>query len=275
MSATDVRRSADWETPSRLEMIARQYDYWLAVYRRTWKGTAITSFVQPLFYVAAMGLLLGGYIDKAGSSALEGAPTYLAFIAPGLLAAQGMQIAVGETLWPVMGQIKWNRTYYGQIATPLRVSDIVAAHLLFILFRVATSCAVFGLVLSPFDVYASVGGALLAFGASVLVGMAFAAPIFAFSAGVKTEQWFAVILRLAIMPMFLFSGAFFPIANLSPVLEGLARVTPLWQGVDLVRMSTLGHFDGSAALVHVAYLGAAVVIGSWWTVRRLTRRLVV
>lgn len=258
---------------SRVELVLRQADYWRTVYRRTWKGTVITSFVQPLFYVAAMGLLLGDYIDDGGA-ALEGAPSYLAFIAPGLLAAQAMQVASGETLWPVMGAIKWNKTYHGMIATPLRVSDVIAAHLLFVLFRVSSSCAVFALVLAPFDVYSSIGGALIAYAASVLVGMAFAAPIYAFSAGATTEQWFAFIMRLIVMPLFLFSGAFFPISNLDAWMEGLARITPLWHGVDLARMATLGNLDGDAALVHVVYLLVLCAFGCWWAGRRLTRRLV-
>ncbi|HET7689858.1 MAG TPA: ABC transporter permease [Nocardioidaceae bacterium] len=258
---------------TRVELVLRQADYWRTVYRRTWKGSVITSFVQPLFYVAAMGLLLGDYIDDGGA-ALEGAPSYLAFIAPGLLAAQAMQIASGETLWPVMGAVKWNKTYHGMIATPLRVSDVIAAHLLFVLFRIASSCAVFALVLAPFDVYSSVGGALVAYLASVLVGMAFAAPIYAFAAGATTEQWFAFIMRLIVMPLFLFSGAFFPIGNLDPWMEGLARITPLWHGVDLARMATLGNLDGSAVLGHVAYLVLLCAVGCWWAGRRLTRRLV-
>jgi lipooligosaccharide transport system permease protein len=263
-------------SPGRVDLLLRQVDYWRTVYRRTWKGSAITSFVHPLLYVAAMGVLLGGYVDQSSSgvSSLEGAPTYLAFVAPGLLAAHAMQVSTGEVMWPVMGAIRWDKSYYGMIATPLRPSDVVAGHLLFVLFRVATTCAVFAVVLLPFDVYASVPGAVLAFLASVLVGMAFATPVYGWTAGARTEEGFALIYRLGVMPMFLFSGAFFPISNLSPPLEALARLTPLWHGVDLARMSTLGRFDASAALVHVTYLGAMCAAGAWWSVRRLRRRLV-
>ncbi len=261
--------------PGRVEMLRRQTDYWRIVYRRTWKGSAVTSFVEPLFYVAAMGLLLGGYVDDSGGAAgLEGAPSYLAYIAPGLLAARAMQVGTGEVMWPVLGAIKWSKSYLGMVATPLRPSDVVAGHLAFVLFRVATTCAVFALVLVPFDVYASAAGAVGAFLGSVLVGMAFATPVYGWSAGARTEQGFALIYRLGVMPMFLFSGAFFPISNLSPPLEALARVTPLWHGVDLARMCTLGRFDATAAAVHVTYLVALCAAGAWWSVRRLDRRLV-
>ncbi|HEU5043430.1 MAG TPA: hypothetical protein VFT75_04775, partial [Nocardioidaceae bacterium] len=129
-------------SPGHLTLVWRQFDYWLTVYKRTWKGSVITSFVMPLFYVLAMGVLLGGFI-KGG---VGGAPSYLAFIAPGLVAAQAMQTATGEVTYPVMGMIKWHRTYYGMTATPLGVGDVVSAQLLFVAFRVAASCGVFLLV---------------------------------------------------------------------------------------------------------------------------------
>jgi lipooligosaccharide transport system permease protein len=259
--------------PGRLEMVGRQVDYWATVYRRTWRGSVFTSFVTPLFYVLAMGILLGGFIDD-GSADLQGASSYLAFIGPGLVAAHAMQIAVGEVTWPVLGAIKWNKTYLGMVATPLRPSDVVAAHFAFVLFRVATTCGVFLLVLSLFGIFASAWGVLAAFGVQLLIGMAFAAPIYAFSAGLQVPTAFALIYRVGVVPLFLFSGAFFPIENLPAALEWVARLTPLWHGVDLTRMLTLGQVDGGAALVHVTYLTVLLVVGWWWSVRRLTRRLV-
>jgi lipooligosaccharide transport system permease protein len=258
---------------SRLAMVGRQVDYWTTVYRRTWRGSVFSSFVMPLFYVVAMGVLLGGFVDEGGAD-LQGAPSYLAFIAPGLVAAHAMQMATGEVTWPVMGMVKWNKTYLGMIASPLSVGDIVAAHFCFVLFRVATAGAIFLGMLSLFGIFDSLIGVLGAFLAQLLVGMAFATPLYAFSAGLTTEAGFAVVYRVLIVPLFLFSGAFFPIENLPAGLEQIAMATPLWHGVDLTRMLTLGRLDAGPALVHVAYLAALVVVGWWWAVRRLTRRLV-
>ena len=259
--------------PGRLTMVGRQVDYWVTVYRRTWRGSVFTSFLMPLFYVFSMGVLLGGFIDD-GTADLQGAPSYLAFIAPGLVAAHAMTIATGEVMWPVYGAVKWSKTYLGMAATPLSVGDIVAAHFAFVLFRVATTCGVFLAVLSLFGVFASVGGVLLAFLVQLLLGMAFAAPLYALSAGLKTQTAFAVIYRVGLVPLFLFSGAFFPITNLPPLMQWLAVATPLWHGVDLTRMLTLGNLDATAALVHVAYLAVMFAVGWWWAVRRLTRTLV-
>ena len=258
---------------SRWAMIGRQFDYWLTVYKRTWKGSAVSSFVMPLMYVAAMGIILGGFIDRAGAD-LEGASTYLAFVAPGLVAAHAMQTASGEVTWPVMGMLKWHKTYFAMTASPLTIPDVVAAHFLFVVFRVATSCGVFLLVMSMFGVFDSFLGVVGAFFVQALVGLAFATPIFGYSAGLETPGGFAVIYRIVVMPLFLFSGAFFPIANLSAPLEWIARITPLWHGVDLTRMLTLGHVDAPLAAAHVLYLVILAAIGWWWSVRRLTKRLV-
>lgn len=252
---------------------ARLFDYWVIVYRRTWKGSAISSFVTPLFYVLAMGVLLGDYVS-GDPAQLEGATSYLMFIAPGLLAAQSMQTVFGEVTYPVMGMIKWHKTYFGMTASPLSVREVILGHLGFVMFRVALTCGVFALVLAPFGVYTTVWGAVLAFLVQFLVGLAFATPLYAFSAGLKDESPFALVFRLGMIPLFLFSGAFFPIDNLDPWMAALAKVTPLWHGVDLTRMLTLDTLDGRTALVHVVYLVVLAVAGWFWAVRRLTKRMV-
>ena len=250
----------------------RMADYWWTVYRRTWKGSVVTSFVTPLLYVVAMGVLLGGFI-KGDPAKLEGAPSYLAFVVPGMLAAQSMQLAFGELTYPVMSGIKWHKTYFAMIATPLSVRDVVQSQVGYVLARVTITSAVFCLVVAPFGVFHSVGGALLAFLTQVLVGAAFATPVFALSSYLKDEMGYSLIFRLGMMPMFLFSGAFFPVANLGPVLQRVAEVTPLWHGVDLTRRLTTGHLEALPVLGHVAYLGVLSVLGYVLTVRFLSRRL--
>lgn len=261
------------KAPGHLERVLRQTDYWVTAYKRTWRASVVSSFVMPFFYVLAMGVLLGGFVDEGGAS-LEGAPSYLAFIAPGLVAAHAMQTATGETMYPVLGAIKWSKTYLGMVATPLTPADVVAAHLAFVVFRVATACGAFLLVLGVFGLFDSIVGGIAAFFVQLLVGLAFGAPLYAYSAGLQDPTPFAVIFRVVIMPLFLFSGAFFPISNLPDGIEWLAWISPLWHGVDLTRMLTLGTLDGPLALVHLAYLVVLAALGWWWAVRRLTARLV-
>lgn len=250
----------------------RLLDYWATVYLRTWKASVVSSFLVPLLYILALGVLLGGFIE-GDPSKLEGATSYLAFVAPGMVAAQAMTTVFGETTYPVMGMIKWQRIYYSMIATPLTVGDIVFAQLCFVMFRVATVSAVFLAVMSPFGVFSSWWGVIVAFFVQLLIGLAFATPIFALTAAMKDESAFSLVFRLGMIPLFLFSGAFFPITNLSVVMEWFARVTPLWHGVDLTRMLVLGQVDGWMALVHVAYLGGLAASGWWLAVRTLQKRL--
>jgi lipooligosaccharide transport system permease protein len=255
------------------EGVGRQFDYWWTVYKRTWRGSVISSFLSPIFYVLAMGVLLGGFI-QGDPDKLEGATSYLSFIVPGLVAAHAMQTAVGETTYPVMGLIKWQRVYDSMLATPLQVRHLVSAHLLFVAFRLATTCAVFMLILAPFGVFESWWGPLLAFGSQILVGMAFASVVYGFTTRLTSEEGFGVLFRLGVFPLFLFSGAFFPIANLGTVGEWVARLTPLWHGVNLSRMFCIDEVDWSLAAVNTGVLLALIVVGWFWSITGLTKRLV-
>ncbi len=255
-----------------LEGTVRQLDYWWTLYLRTWRGGVVSSFLTPLFYVVAIGVLLGGFIE-GDPAQLNGASSYLLFVVPGLVASQTMNTAIGEVTYPVMGLIKWHRGYYAMLATPLAPIHLVAGTLMFTLFRVASTTAVFLLVLAPFGLFATWWGAVLTFLVQLLLGMAFATVIFAFSARVRTDEAYGVLFRLVVFPLFLFSGAFFPIDNLGPVLSWAARLTPLWHGVDLSRMLMVNVIDWRLALVHVAVLTVLMAAGWFLSVRALTERL--
>jgi lipooligosaccharide transport system permease protein len=259
------------------EGLGRLFDYWLTVYKRTWKASVISSFASPLLYVLAMGVLLGGFIP-GDPDQLEGAPTYLAFVVPGLIAAHAMQTGVGETTYPVMGLFKWNKVYDSMIATPLQIRHVVTAHLGFVAFRLATTCAVFMLVLAPFGVFESWWGPLLAFLSQVLVGMAFAALVYAYTTRIRSEASFGVLFRLGVFPLFLFSGAFFPVDNLGDVGAFVARLTPLWHGVNLSRMfcvtPAFEGVDWSMAALNVSYLLILLLLGWRWSVTGLAKRLI-
>ncbi len=257
----------------RWDLAWRQSDYWAITFRRTWRGSAFSSFIAPILYVAAMGVLLGGFIT-AGPSTLEGATSYLDFIAPGLVAVHAFQTGSGEVLWPLMGMFKWNKTHFAMIATPLSPLDLVNAHLAAIAARLGVVCGIFLGVLGFFGVYHSVLGGILALPAAVLTGLAVAAPLYAYTASLTSEAGLPLAFRLVVMPMVLFSGAFFPVANLPGALQVVAKVSPLWHGVDLVRMLMLGTVAPGMALLHVAYLVVLTLVGWWLAARRLTSRLV-
>jgi lipooligosaccharide transport system permease protein len=237
----------------------RSLEHWAYQYRRTWRGSVISTVLSPVLFLAAMGLGLGTLVDRSSTGGVGGVD-YLAFLAPGLLAASAMQTGVAESTYPVMASIKWIKTYHAMLATPLGVLDVMAGQLVWIAIRVVISSSVYLAVMTLFGATRS-PLALLALPVAVLTGMAFSAPVVAFAASRETDSGFAALNRFAVIPMFLFSGVFFPVSQLPPVLEGIAYLTPLWHGVDLCRALTLGTATPGRAVLHVAYLGAWVLGG--------------
>jgi lipooligosaccharide transport system permease protein len=240
-------------------------------YRRTWKGSVATTFVAPVLFLAAMGLGLGSLVDRGGDAALPTA-SYLAFLAPGLLAASAMQTAATDTTWPVMAGIKWLKTYHAALATPVGPRDLLTGHLAWVLVRVLFAAAVFAAVMVAFGA-APPARAALAVLPATLTGLAFASLITAFSASRDNEYALASLHRFGVVPLYLFSGTFFPVEQVPELLQPLAYVSPLWHGVELTRAAALGTAPAWSAAVHVGILVAAAVAGFPLAVRALTRRL--
>ena len=257
-----------------LALAVRPLEFFFAQYRRVWRGTAITSAVTPVIYLLALGVGLGVFADRFAN--LPAGVSYLEFVAPGLLAATAMQLASFEASWPVLSAIKWSRQYHAMLATPLRVGDVLLGHQAFIAARMLMTATIYLVVISI--LIASFGDAvsplaILAIPVTVLVGIAFAAPIAAWGAYTENETSFVAIFRFVILPMFLFSGTFFPISELPAVLEAIAYLTPLWHGVDLCRQLMLGEVILTSALAHVIYLVAWIVAGLTFALISYRRRL--
>jgi lipooligosaccharide transport system permease protein len=247
------------------------FDYWLATYRRTWRGSVVSSVISPLLFLAAMGVGLGSLINQ-GTGEIGGI-RYAVYLAPGLLAAAVMQTAEGEATWPVMGAIKWQRTYLGMLASPLTVTDVLLGHLAFMTLRCVMTAVAFTVVTALFGLVQSAVGAVLAMLAGVLLGIACAAPVAAYSATQQRETGFILLYRFGVVPMFLFSGTFFPISQLPALLQPVAWVTPLWHGVSLCRDLALSQGTAGAILGHTAYLVALAVGGVLWARHTFARRL--
>jgi lipooligosaccharide transport system permease protein len=256
---------------SSFALALRPLEFFLVQYRRVWRGSAVSSVVTPVVYLLALGVGLGTFVDRSAN--LPEGVSYLEFVAPGLMAATGMQIAAIESAWPVLSAIKWDRQYHAMLATPLRVRDVMLGHQAFFAFRLILTASVYFVVIAAFGAVSSPLG-ILAIPVTLLVGLSFTGPIAAWAAHAQNEASFVAIFRFVILPMFLFSGTFFPISSLPRPLEVIAWFTPLWHGVTLCRDLTLGHV-GPGDLLHLAYLLACVAVGlvlARWTYRR---RLVV
>jgi lipooligosaccharide transport system permease protein len=243
-------------------------------YRRTFRSSVFTSFLSPLLFLTAMGIGLGGYVDRSGGAALGGL-TYLQFLAPGLLAATVMQSAAFEATFPIIGGLNWQRTFHAMYATPISPLDIALGNLAWTAVRMAMISSVFTLIIVAFGAAHS-PLVVLGIPIAVLTGMSFAAPIAAFSATQRTPNRFNVIFRFGITPLFLFSGTFFPIESLPGWIQSIAWLSPLWHGVDLTRGIVLGTFADKPGvmLAHLVILVAIVVVGTWATAITIERRLI-
>lgn len=252
-----------------LRVVEREARIW----RRLWRGSAFSTFVGPSLYLGAMGLGLGGLIE-ANDTTVAGL-SYLQFVAPGLLAATSLQMAAGDSLWPVMAGTKWIRHYHAMVAAPLAATDVMLGHLGWLVVRLSMAGAAFLIVAAVLGALAS-PFAVLALPAAVLTGLAFAAPLTAFSATQETDARFALVMRFFVLPLFLFSGTFFPITQLPLWMQGVAWISPLWHGVVLCRSATTGSLpDGGVfgLAVHLAILLAFIGAGVAWGARTFTTRL--
>ncbi|HEX4863695.1 MAG TPA: ABC transporter permease [Acidimicrobiales bacterium] len=246
--------------------------YFARAYRRTWRASVASTFINPVLYLLAMGVGLGSFVNKGAHTASLGHLSYLQFVAPALAATAAATTATGESMYPVLGAIRWQRTYHAMLSTPLGVRDVVAGHLFWMAARVAMAVGSYLVVMAAFGAVLS-WWAVAVLPVGILTGMAFAAPLAAFAVRQQSDNPFPLIFRLGLVPLFLFSGVFFPISQLPAGVRPIAYVTPLWHGVDLSRQLTLGHVNVLAAFGHVAFLSALCALGVGAAIRNYARRL--
>jgi lipooligosaccharide transport system permease protein len=241
------------------------------VYRHQWI-IILSGVFEPIFYLLGIGLGLGGIIQEVPLS--DGrVVAYAAFVAPALLATAAMNGAVFETIFNVFFKLNYAKTYDGVLATPMGISEIAIGELLWALMRSALyAVAMFvlmlamGLILSPLGI--------LMIPAALLVAAAFAAAGLAGTSYLRTVNDFDIPLGLIVMPMFLFSGTFFPIEGVLPdSLVTVISFTPLYHGIGLIRGLSTG-IVGIEQLVSVAYLVGFFAICLWIAMRRMERKLI-
>jgi lipooligosaccharide transport system permease protein len=238
------------------------------VYRHTWI-VLLSGFFEPLFYLGSIGFGLGALVGTVNGPG--GQPiSYQLFVAPALLGSAAMNGAIAEGTFNFFFKLRYNKTFESVLSTPLSPGDVAVGELVWALIRGGIYAiaflivmAVLGLVVSPWVVLA-VPGALL-------IGFAFGAVGMAATSFMRTWQDFDLI-QLVILPLFLFSGTFYPLDTYPDALRFVVQLTPLYQGVDLLRSLVVGHLDPSL-LVHVAYLAVMGIVGLAIVARRLDKLL--
>lgn len=236
--------------------------------RRVWRGQVFTAFLLPVLFLVAMGVSVGGYVDRSGRLEV----VYLDFIAPGVLAMNAVQIAVSEAMWPVMGGFQWNRTYHAMRASPLRPADIVGGELAYLAVRVGLPTATFVAVMALFGTVHS-WWAVAVVPVCVLLAASLSGVVMAYSASIRSDNMFALPYRFLVIPMTLFAGAFFPVEAMPAFARWAAYVSPMWHGVELCRAATLGLPSALAPPAHLGYLAlwalAGYVLARWRFAARL------
>lgn len=238
------------------------------VYRRSWV-IIFSGFFEPIFYLLGIGLGLGRLVaDVPGPG---GVPIpYILFVAPALLASASMNGAVLEATFNFFFKLRWQKTFDAILSTPMAVADVAIGELGWALIRGGVYAIAFMIVIIPFGLVTT-PLALLAIPAALLIGFAFGALAMAATTFMRTWQDFDLI-QMVILPMFLFSGTFFPLEAYPEALRFVVQLTPLYHGVDLIRSLIVGVLS-PVLLVHVAYLTVMGFIGLAIVSRRLDKLL--
>ena len=258
MTALRITPSFAFGSRRALRMVERN----LLVYKHGWL-MLFSGFFEPLFYLLSIGFGLGQLVGEVKGPGGELIP-YALFVAPALLGTSAMNGAITESTFNFFFKLNYDKTFASILTTPMSPADVSLGELVWALIRgglytigFLAVMVLFGLAKSPLII--------LTLPAALLIGFAFAAVGMAATSFMRTWQDFDLI-NLVILPMFLFSGTFFPIDTLPETVRSIVVLTPLWHGVDLLRGLTVG-VVGPETLIHVAYLtvmglaGLAVVSG--------------
>jgi lipooligosaccharide transport system permease protein len=270
-TATDVRpvRSpALFRVPDvRLRSAWHLWERNAAIYRRTYKLNILPNFFEPLFFLIAMGVGLGGYLGER----ILGFE-YMDFIAPGLVATAAMYGTSFEVTFNCFVKMKFGRVYDAAIATPMSIEDVGLGELLWGTTRAAIYGILFLAIAVPFGVVHS-WLALLAPLAVVMIGMMFSVIGLAFTAVIPVIDYFTYYWTLFMTPMFLFSGIFFPLDEMPVWVQWLAWIMPLHHAVNLLRALML---TGDLRAALLAALWIAVVTAALFVLplNLLYRRLI-
>jgi lipooligosaccharide transport system permease protein len=227
---------------------------------------------QPILYLLGLAVGLAALLDAPIQDGGQSVP-YLVFVAPALLMTAAISVASEEFSFPVVAGFKWRRYFYGFSASPLSPGQIsggvvmgAAARMVVVVVAYYALIWVFGAVPYP-----ATGWLMIPIG--LLAGLSFGIPYMAYAASITEDKGqFALVQRFIFMPMFLFSGTFYPLATLPWWLQWIGWISPLWHASELGRIVSYGKpADPFAVLVHVVFL-LVLAGGGYVLARRIFQR---
>lgn len=240
-----------------------------------WKAIiAAVDIGNPLFYLIAVGIGIGVLVEQGSGTSGTNGIKYIAFIAPALLANTAITGVMDETVFPTIEGFKWRKLFFAQNSTPISGPQIAVGVYLAALCRAVFSVSVYYILLLAFDVV-NFGISILLIPVAILGGGAFGAMIMFAAAKIeKDDQFFNILGRLIIMPMFLFSGTFFPLSSMPIYLQPIGWISPLWHATELGREAAFDYGIGNTMVfIHIVFLATLVVTGLLLATRQFEKRL--
>lgn len=248
---------------------ARLYSVWyrhMLVYTRNLASNGLPPFLEPLIFLAGVGLGLGKFITT-----MDGIP-YLQYLASGLLVTSAMYTASFECTYGTFIRLEYDHAYDGMLAAPITANDLILGEILwagtkgfFFSFAVLVIVTVFG-VIQP-------GLSLLAPFVGFLTGILFASVSLWVTSFVKNINHFNFYMTGFLSPMFFFSGVVFPISSLPRPLQPFAEIMPLAHVVRLIRAFCNSEFH-LMLWWDFSYVLVITVVFGYFAIRRLKRRLI-
>lgn len=237
----------------------------LLVWRKLAVPSLLANLAEPSLYMLGLGYGLGGLIPP-----VDGRP-YIGFLAAGTLCLSTMNSSTFESLYSAFSRMHVQRTWDAILNAPLSLDDIVAAEWVWAACKAMLSGLAILLIVSLLSL-ASFPTAWLVIPVIALIGLTFGAIGLVMTALAPNYDFFSYYFSLAITPMILISGVFFPTAQLPAALQALSAMLPLSHAVALARPILYGEFPANA-LVHVAVLAVYSLAGFYLANVLIRRRL--
>lgn len=234
----------------------------------------VTSIGNPFVYLFSLGVGLASLVHAPISDGAGGTVSYLAFVAPALLAQAAVVVASEESTYPIMMGFKWNTIFAAMNAAPISGKQIVNGLLIGMTARILPTCVIYFVVMVIFGAVPS-GLGIVGILTASFTGVAVGSLIMSYTSTIEDDKGqMAMIMRFGIMPMFLFSGTFFPLTQLPIWLQWIGWISPLWHGTLLGRDLAYGNSEPVLLIVvHIVYLVVLAVFGWKRTQAVFTRRL--
>ncbi|MFM8896398.1 MAG: ABC transporter permease [Actinomycetales bacterium] len=240
-----------------------------------WKRSIVADSVgNPVLYLTAIGLGVGGLVSASmGQDGIDGV-SYLVFLAPALMAAAAMQGAMAEVMFPTLAGFLWDKGFTAMRATSLTGGQIADGVLLAATVRVVFTSSVYWCLLRAFGAVDWASAATL-IPIAVLAGACWGAFMLAVTCHAKSDDaLISISMRLVIMPMFLFSGTFYPLSTLPWSVQWIGWLSPLWYATELGRWASYGmDLPGWHAVLGLTYLIGIAVASHAIARRRFELRL--